>query len=304
MNFIQLPSLKLTTRRQQDQEHPEPLRLPDEKGATGFILPPAWKYDGPPPAPITITPTLPDLAAPIFSFQSSGLPLRQSYAQELFSSPTSLVENKRRRRPPHSYASMIAQAILTSKEQKMTLREIYMWVQVNYPSFYESNKTGWQNTIRHNLSLNRCFYKLPKSKGKGRGKGGYWAVDVQELNNTTFGRHLLDTGALGGWENMVSLPPCSFLSSSSQSTTSSTNSADGESASLPSPSLPLQPANLITLQHHHQRLHQHRRSVPVPSPLVIPPPEPSSFKYPLSPVTSSPPTLPMLHPPTLHHILN
>ncbi|KAI7897089.1 fork head domain-containing protein, partial [Mucor mucedo] len=96
-------------------------------------------------------------------------------------------------RPPHSYASLIAQAILTSRDQRLTLREIYEWVQTRYPHLYEANETGWQNTIRHNLSLNRCFRKLPRlsqdSAGKGKGsKGGYWTVDLEQLNNTNFGR--------------------------------------------------------------------------------------------------------------------
>lgn len=51
---------------------------------------------------------------------------------------------RKRRRPPHSYASLIAQAILTSKDQRLTLREIYEWVQTRYPHLYEANETGWQ----------------------------------------------------------------------------------------------------------------------------------------------------------------
>lgn len=54
---------------------------------------------------------------------------------------------RKRRRPPHSYASLIAQAILTSRDQRLTLREIYEWVQTRYPHLYEANETGWQVTI-------------------------------------------------------------------------------------------------------------------------------------------------------------
>ncbi|KAI8339455.1 fork head domain-containing protein [Chlamydoabsidia padenii] len=109
---------------------------------------------------------------------------------------------RKRRRPPHSYASLIAQAILTSQEQKMTLREIYEWVQTRYPHLYEANETGWQNTIRHNLSLNRCFRKVARlqDNGKKGTKGGYWTVDIDQLNNTSFGRQILDSGFLGSIE--------------------------------------------------------------------------------------------------------
>ena len=51
---------------------------------------------------------------------------------------------RKRRRPPHSYASMIAQAILTSAEHRLTLREIYEYVQNRYPRMYEANEPGWQ----------------------------------------------------------------------------------------------------------------------------------------------------------------
>ncbi|KAL0095586.1 fork head domain-containing protein [Phycomyces blakesleeanus] len=109
--------------------------------------------------------------------------------------------SRKRRRPPHSYASLIAQAILTSRNQKLSLRDIYDWIQAKYPHLYEANETGWQNTIRHNLSLNRCFRKVPRLaqdpliRGKGS-KGGFWAVDMDQLSKTTFGRQILDSGML------------------------------------------------------------------------------------------------------------
>jgi hypothetical protein len=51
---------------------------------------------------------------------------------------------KKRRRPPFSYSSLIAQAILASENERMTLRDIYNWIINKYPTLYNAQDTGWQ----------------------------------------------------------------------------------------------------------------------------------------------------------------
>jgi len=47
------------------------------------------------------------------------------------------------KKPPYSYASLIAQAIQSVEGGKMTLSTIYQFVNKNYP-YYKLSATGWQ----------------------------------------------------------------------------------------------------------------------------------------------------------------
>lgn len=77
-------------------------------------------------------------------------------------------------KPPHSYAQLIGMSILRAPARRLTLAQIYKWISDTY-SFYSPSDAGWQNSIRHNLSLNKAFIKQERPKDDP-GKGNYWAI--------------------------------------------------------------------------------------------------------------------------------
>ncbi|KAK2117062.1 Forkhead box protein K1 [Saguinus oedipus] len=99
-------------------------------------------------------------------------------------------------KPPFSYAQLIVQAISSAQDRQLTLSGIYAHITKHYP-YYRTADKGWQalhsgtasprpgpiyvadlgqNSIRHNLSLNRYFIKVPRSQEEP-GKGSFWRID-------------------------------------------------------------------------------------------------------------------------------
>ncbi|KAK6482801.1 forkhead box protein M1 isoform X1 [Huso huso] len=69
-------------------------------------------------------------------------------------------------RPPYSYMAMIQFAINSKKTKRMTLKEIYTWIEDHFPYFRHIAKPGWKNSIRHNLSLHDMFIRETSPDGK------------------------------------------------------------------------------------------------------------------------------------------
>ncbi|KAI1641355.1 hypothetical protein F4809DRAFT_5774 [Biscogniauxia mediterranea] len=113
-----------------------------------------------------VAPTMPEGQVPLPS-QAPSPPLKEEFEQSYQMPEDSSVQD-----PGHAdvsdgeegskveepYAQLIYRAFMSRDRHAMTLQEIYQWFRDNTDKAKSESK-GWQNSIRHNLSMNAAFVK-------------------------------------------------------------------------------------------------------------------------------------------------
>ncbi|KAF5019773.1 hypothetical protein F66182_8210 [Fusarium sp. NRRL 66182] len=148
--FLQRAGLSLDTPQSRSSRR-QPLIAP---------APPEYKRPGTPPSAQSNAKS-PAASTPAVMIGANGVDLSQDENQHI--------------KPQYSYAQMITQAILNAPDGKLNLNGIYTYIMNTYAYYRHQQAAGWQNSIRHNLSLNKSFDKVARSTDEP-GKGMKWQI--------------------------------------------------------------------------------------------------------------------------------
>lgn len=203
------------------------------------------------------------------------------------SSTDKLTSKKEDSKPPYSYIALITMALKSSPSGMMTLNEVYNYIMEKFPYFKE-NQQRWQNSIRHNLSLNDCFVKIARSPGRP-GKGNYWALHPSCGDMFSSGSYLRRAKRfkLERYQRMDSAPSMATMAAGYPSNLNELYASTSHLQANAYSTRSLAPLNLTSAISHHQQQPCLPFSLPHPMPVPETSWPPTNIAYASSAATSS-----------------
>ncbi|NWQ63821.1 FOXN2 protein, partial [Neopipo cinnamomea] len=95
------------------------------------------------------------IVSPLYDIEGDSVP---SFSPPCYQNPEKKSSTSK---PPYSFSLLIYMAIEQSPNKSLPVKEIYSWILDRFP-YFATAPTGWKNSVRHNLSLNKCFRKVEK----------------------------------------------------------------------------------------------------------------------------------------------
>lgn len=102
-----------------------------------------------------------------------SVPVKESIADDISSQASALIQSisksqgssrndsasRMLNKTKEPYSKLIYRALMSTSQRAMTVQEIYQWFRENTDKG-KDNSNGWQNSIRHNLSMNKVCYTV------------------------------------------------------------------------------------------------------------------------------------------------
>ncbi|KAF2666210.1 hypothetical protein BT63DRAFT_52979 [Microthyrium microscopicum] len=107
-------------------------------------------------------------------------PLKQEIAYHSREYSHAVTSNKEKQQT--NYAKLLFKCLYEAPGHEMDLKSIYTWFQTNTdkPKANAGCK-GWMNSVRHNLSMNRAFQKVPSNNDEDGRKSHLWGLSEEAL---------------------------------------------------------------------------------------------------------------------------
>lgn len=121
-------------------------------------------------------------SSPMHAYPSSPTTRPKDASQSSYTLPPGPYS---RQKPSWSLAALIGQSLTASHSGALPLNDIYTYISTVYPH-YNRRDQPWMSSVRHSLSVNEAFERVPdqdgvttrrgRSKGMTRLKGGLWRI--------------------------------------------------------------------------------------------------------------------------------